>query len=942
MAVLRCCSYNCRGWNSGVITLNSFIDSLDICFVQEHWLASNLLHKVGDVSSDFLCVGVSGMDDSCLLIGRPYGGCSILYRKSLSSCITPLHTCSSRFCAIKLCDLSGSSILLVNVYLPSEGAASCYSEYLNTLGELEGFIDSQQCDQTLIAGDFNVDFVRGGPLASLLVDFVSDRNYVVHDLLFQESVIFTYERDDGLVRSWIDHIMCSQSLSSLVTDVHTLKHGTNLSDHLPLLFLLHINCSSVPISLPSAAPKPAVRVDLSKATQANIMKYRDMISARLSDPPAAFMCCSQPDCSTHNSLLDNYAEHIMLTLLDCAYHCFPCRSPSSKRVAGWHDKAGKLKEASNFWYRVWMEAGCPSAGVLSSIKKQAKKRYKYEVRRLKRRQQYHLRDQLAQSFAMKRKDTFWSDIKRLKNSRASQISPLVDRLSDSSDIANNFASRYSALLNTHSSASLSSLQSSVQSSLTSSCLNDVTLSEDHVAEAIAQLKSNKSDSSGVTSEHIKFASSVIAYPLSLLFTAILRHGYMPKCFRDSVLVPIPKGNKDASVSSNYRPIALSSSFSKILERLILSQYRSFLSSNALQFGFKPGHSTTLCSATIKNVITRYTQNGSPVLGCFLDASKAFDLVDHTILFNILLNRGLPLVIVRFLVSWYNMQKMQVRWDLSLSLSFSVSNGVRQGSVLSPYLFAVYLDSLLVDLSNSGVGCYWGGCFAGAFAYADDVVLLAPCASALRRMLQICSSFAISHKLAFNADKTQLTCFYAPSVRPITPFISFNGTQLTYSDEVIHLGHVLTSTLDDTADILRAVKDMNRKMNSLLCLFYFVDPHIKTFLLQSYCLALYGCCLWSLNAPSIHLIEVALNKALRKIWHLPPWSRTAVVHCVAQVPSISTLLYHRSQSFLLRALSSSSPLVRTIFNESVCLINFFSGYNFWYGHKHVRIFHDVIC
>ena len=55
MAVLRCCSYNCRGWNSGVITLNSFIDSLDICFLQEHWLTSNLLYKVGDISSDFLC-----------------------------------------------------------------------------------------------------------------------------------------------------------------------------------------------------------------------------------------------------------------------------------------------------------------------------------------------------------------------------------------------------------------------------------------------------------------------------------------------------------------------------------------------------------------------------------------------------------------------------------------------------------------------------------------------------------------------------------------------------------------------------------------------------------------------------------------------------------------------------------------------------------------------
>ena len=56
-----------------------------------------------------------------------------------------------------------------------------------------------------------------------------------------------------------------------------------------------------------------------------------------------------------------------------------------------------------------------------------------------------------------------------------------------------------------------------------------------------------------------------------------------------------------------------------------------------------------------------------------------------------------------------------------------------------FLFAVYLDGLLVELSKSGVGCHWESSFAGAFSYADDVVLLAPCASALRTMLNICSS-----------------------------------------------------------------------------------------------------------------------------------------------------------------------------------------------------------
>ena len=77
--------------------------------------------------------------------------------------------------------------------------------------------------------------------------------------------------------------------------------------------------------------------------------------------------------------------------------------------------------------------------------------------------------------------------------------------------------------------------------------------------------------------------------------------------------------------------------------------------------------------------------------------------------------------------------MCVRWSHSLSKSFHVPNGVRQGSVLSPVLFSVSIDSLLDSLEEISVGCYWGHQFAGALCYADDLVLLAPTASALRQM-----------------------------------------------------------------------------------------------------------------------------------------------------------------------------------------------------------------
>ena len=138
MAPLRCCSFNCRGWNSGILTLKNHIDSLDLCLVQEHWLHNDHLYKIRDISPDFLSVSVSAMDNSVLLSGRPYGGCSIIYRKSLGMCITPLISCSDRFCGVKLCDSSGLSFLIVCVYMPAQCSSTSTDEYLNTLGELEG------------------------------------------------------------------------------------------------------------------------------------------------------------------------------------------------------------------------------------------------------------------------------------------------------------------------------------------------------------------------------------------------------------------------------------------------------------------------------------------------------------------------------------------------------------------------------------------------------------------------------------------------------------------------------------------------------------------------------------------------------------------------------------------------------------------------------------
>ena len=123
--------------------------------------------------------------------------------------------------------------------------------------------------------------------------------------------------------------------------------------------------------------------------------------------------------------------------------------------------------------------------------------------------------------------------------------------------------------------------------------------------------------------------------LSRLFTAMLRHGYIPECLRDCILKPILKPGKDPSNSDSYRPIALAPTLSKLFEWCILIEHKPAFATSSLQFGFKQGLSTDLCTGLTKNV-TRYYVNDTEVFGCFLDASKAFDQVDRSVLFEKLL------------------------------------------------------------------------------------------------------------------------------------------------------------------------------------------------------------------------------------------------------------------------------------------------------------------
>ena len=120
-------------------------------------------------------------------------------------------------------------------------------------------------------------------------------------------------------------------------------------------------------------------------------------------------------------------------------------------------------------------------------------------------------------------------------------------------------------------------------------------------------------------------------------------------------------------------------------------------------------------------------------------SKAFDKCRFDILFKKLLSKGLPPIVVRVLIFAYEEQSACVKLSGMKSTEFKIRNGTRQGSVLSPMIFSLYMDDLLKQLRKLGLGCHLGGLWYVACCYADDMILLAPNRDVLQQMLNVFES-----------------------------------------------------------------------------------------------------------------------------------------------------------------------------------------------------------
>ena len=425
--------------------------------------------------------------------------------------------------------------------------------------------------------------------------------------------------------------------------------------------------------------------------------------------------------------------------------------------------------------------------------------------------------------------------------------------------------------------------------------------------AIDPLKQGKKEENGLYSNHFKHGTHRLTIILTLFFNCMLVHGIAPDELLLGTMIPLIKdtrGNKQCS--DNYRALTIGTGMAKILDIVILNQQKDKLSTSNLQFGFKEKSSTTMCTFMALETIERYNNSGSDVHVVLLDASKAFDRVDYIKLFNKLLDRGMCPLTVRLLLTMYTKQKLQVKWNNHISHTFDVTNGVRQGGVLSPLLFSVYVDELLEKLKSSGIGCSIDHIFTGALGYADDIILICPSATAMKEMIGICEGYAKDHNILFNGKKSKYLIFGEYKYNPI---ITVNNEIVPRCDSAIHLGHLLNTKNTRNAMIEHSITEFNKSFYGFISKFDGCNTTVKSRLFHQYCASMYGSKLWDLTNQKVEDICIQWRKKLRRVLSVSNMTHCDLLPLIADNMPLKVKLDCKYIGFYKSIANSDNDLVR---------------------------------
>ena len=888
-----------------------------VWFSQELWLQESQLSQLQQLDVQFAArSGMGNATSAGILRGRPFGGVAIAWSHDLDHVIRPFANFRhKRVVAVEL-QCESEKLLLISVYMPFFDAGNneeCLAETQDALSMIDLLIDNHPHHLLIIGGDLNTELKGESPFDPLWKDMMI-RNLLSSCRSEFSSPGYTYFHESLGHKKFNDHFLMSETLmaNGRVSDFCVLDEGSNLSDHLPITMQLNVPISAnefIPIPI---TKKPTLRWD--KLNPDDISAYTQRLStavdemARTRGLLAQHVCLDKCHCTNENCryfLQQEYDD--LLSCIKAADAALPKHKPGCKKD-WWSSALSDLKKQSQEIHKLWIEEGKPRSGPTNAERIRIRSFYKRSIREAQRLPRQDAWNKIHTSMENDDKNGFWNSWRSLYNKHNSQFAPVVEGCSSKAAIADAFRQSFQANSKPNNDNKVNELNERFASRYeqydaihNNNCTcSDYKASLKGVIDAICSMQSGKcADEENVQAEHFKFSSLNFLERLTILFNAMLTHSYVPHQFRRGYMLPIAKDvHGNLGDVSNYRGITISPMMTKVLEFILKGLFEEHLSTSSLQFGFKKKHSTSHALFCFKETVNYYVNHGSHVYCSFLDASKAFDRLVHSGLFLKMLDKKVPKIFIDLVITWYDGLLCRVLWDGQYSDWFAVTAGVRQGGVLSPNFYGLYVDDLICILQSSNVGCYFLGKFAAALIYADDIAILAPSLRGLQKLLSLCERYCLEWDIKLNAGKTKNMSFGSKTQPPSE--LVLNGSAIEWATKWKYLGVTILHGVHFGCCVDETLRKFYRASNAILRVDGRSDDIVMLKLLETHCVSVLS---YAIEVVTVadrkkrSKMRVAYNSIFRKLFNYS-WreSVTDLQHALGR-PTWEELISNRVDNFM---------------------------------------------
>ena len=923
-------SHNVNGYKNSREFLHSRCqdETHAIFALQEHWLKPAVRQHQGvnvlkSLHPKYDGYGISAMAEKMnneILKGRPFGGTGFLYSRNLSLSIRPLTQHIHDRVSLMELSTSHGSIILINAYLPfydTRNVASQIALYKDTVAYIESIMQTNVNASFILLMDMNCDVYNTNHVYSKIIHEMMSQHKLISafDLVHNFDPASEYTRCDIKTGSYtlIDGILISSSLSHIVKKVSIGHYGNNVSDHAPVEMIVDVE-----LNLFTDQIKPIMDyIPWSSLSTDDLSVFRQTMDEKLQsiDIPYDHILHGNCNCNDVNHIfeIETYFN-MVVEAIRCADLTLP-RKKVGVAKHYWSDELSSLKNKSIDAFQLWKIHGCPRHGPFFHEKNTAHLNYKRGLRKAKRQCESSISDSLCNDFLSKNPDKFWKNWKNISGKNA-EVS-CVDGCFSHNDIANSFANTFSNVYKCSNNDAESKLNhrfdelfESYADKHGSDDLSPYYISWSEFLTCISEVSTGKATGSFIKPQHLLHGSPTLAIHLHLLFNSFIQHSYVPHEFLRNVVSPVIKDTVgDHSDSANYRPIALSSLFSQLFERVIRIKTAHLLSTDELQFGFKSKLSTNHALFTLNETVNYFTKHGSTVIAAFLDCSKAFDKISHAGVFIKLIERKVPICFVKLLIYWLSNLTSRCRWHSAHSDPYHVTSGVKQGGVLSPFIFTVYINDLFDLLRKAGVGCHILNRFLAAIMFADDLALIAPTRSAMQKMITICESYCQDHCLNFNVKKTKAMVFGNNYQSIVVEPLYLNDEPIHFVTEWKYLGCLITSGKQLAFSAHNDLRSFRCSANSILSTVKKPGEPTQMHLLYSFSVPIltYAAEVKCLSYNDMHKCAVALNDAIRRIFSFNRWESIRSLRLTLGYDDLFTIFARRRNKFTsqIRSLNNAS-------------------------------------